>query len=77
MQDTTCMDYVRFLQDLARSFCMGYIEDLAGYLQILWESPTLYSDELHLQNISIKRYARILSYKIYITTEESTIVQFY
>ena len=23
MQDTTCMNCVRFLQDLARSFCMG------------------------------------------------------
>ena len=56
---------------------MNYIEDPPGYLQILWEPPTLDSDELDLQNISIKRDARINSYTIYITTEESRIVQVY
>ena len=55
-----------------------YIEDPPGYLQILWEPPTLDSDEFDSQNyISIKRYARINSYTIYITTEESTTVQVY
>jgi hypothetical protein len=54
-----------------------YIEDPPGYLQILWEPPTLDSDELDLQNASIKRDARIIRYTIYITTEESTIVQVY
>ena len=48
-----------------------YIEDPPGYLQILWEPPTLDSDELNLQNISIRRDARIMHYTIYITTEES------
>ena len=52
-------------------------EDCPGYLQILWEPPTLDSDELDSQNISVKRDARIIHYKIYITTEESTIVQVY
>ena len=54
-----------------------YIEDPSGYLQILWEPPTLDSDEFDLQNISIRRDTRIIHYKIYITTEESTIVQVY
>ena len=54
-----------------------YIEDPPGYLQILWEPPTLDSDELDLQNINIRRDARIIHYTIYITTEESTIVQVY
>jgi hypothetical protein len=53
------------------------IEDPPGYLQILWAPPTLDSDELDLQNASIKRDARIIRYTIYITTEESTIVQVY
>ena len=53
---------------------MHYIEDPSGYLQILWEPPTLDSDELNLQNISIRRDARIIRYTIYITTEESTIL---
>ena len=53
------------------------IEDLPGYLQILWEPPNLDSDVLDLQNISIRRDARIIHYTIYITTEESTIVQVY
>ena len=56
---------------------MHYIEDPVGYLQILWDPPTLHSDELDSQNISSKRDARIIHYKIYITTEESTIVQVY
>ena len=56
---------------------MHYIEDPPGYLQILWESPSLDSDELDSQNISIKRDARIISYTIYIITEGSTIVQVY
>ena len=54
-----------------------YIEDPPGYLLILWEPPTLDSDELGLQNISIRRDARIIHYTVYITTEESTIVQVY
>ena len=53
------------------------IENPPGYLQILWEPPILDSDELDLQNISITRDARIILYTIYITTEESTIVQVY
>ena len=53
------------------------IEDPPGYLQILWKSPTLDSDELDLQNVSIRRDARIIHYTIFITTEESTIVQVY
>ena len=52
-------------------------EDPQGYLQIFWEPPILDSDELNLQNISIRRDARIIQYTIYITTEESTIVQVY
>ena len=55
-----------------------YIEDPAGHLQILWEPPTLFSDEFESQNVSINNYlkrdARIIHYIIYITTEESTIV---
>ena len=53
------------------------IEDPPGYLQIFWELPTLDSDELDLQNISIKRDTRIIHYTIYITTEESTTLQIY
>ena len=53
------------------------IEYLSGYLQILWEPPTLDSDQLLSQSITISRDARILHYKIYITTEESRIVQIY
>ena len=58
---------------------MYYIEDPPGYLQILWEPPTLDSNELDLQNnsITIRRDARIIRYTIYIATEESTIVQVY
>ena len=51
-----------------------YTADLPGCLQILWEPPTLDSDKLDLQNISIKRDARIIRYAIHITTE---IVQVY
>ena len=53
------------------------IEDPPGCLQILWEPPTLDSDQLVLQNFSIGRDARIVHYTIYITTEESTIIQVY
>ena len=55
---------------------MHYIEDPAGHLKILWEPPTLFSDEFESQNVSInlKRDARIIHYMIYITTEESIIV---
>ena len=58
---------------------MHYIKDSPGYLQILWEPPSLDSDELDLHNISIKRDARIIYYTIYIITEDlgSTIVQVY
>ena len=56
-----------------------YIEDPPGYLQILWEPPTLESDELDSRNnsITISRDARIIRYTIYITTERLTIVQVY
>ena len=54
---------------------MHYIEDSPGYLQILWEPPILDSDEPDSQSVSLRRDARILNYTIYITTEESTIVQ--
>ena len=54
-----------------------YIEDPPGYLQILWEPPTLDSNELDLQSVSITRDTRIVLYTVYITTEESTIVQVY
>ena len=56
---------------------MHYTEDPPGYLQILWKPPTLDSEELDSQNISIKKDARIIYYTIYISTEESTIVQVY
>ena len=51
---------------------MHYIEDPAGYLQIFWEPPTLFSDELGSQNVSID--SRITHFSIYITTKESTAV---
>ena len=54
---------------------MCYIEDPPGYLQILWEPPTLDSDEPDSQSVSTRRDARIIHYIIYITTEESTMVQ--
>ena len=54
-----------------------YIEDSPGYLQTLWGPPIIEPNELDLQNISIRRDARIIHYTIYITTEESTIVQVY
>ena len=47
----------------------------AGHLQIFWEPPTLVSDKFGPQNVSID--SRITHFKIYITTEESTIVQIY
>ena len=53
------------------------IEDPPGYLPIFWEPPTLDSDQLLSQSITISRDARIFHYNIYITTEESTIVQVY
>ena len=56
---------------------MHYIEDPPGDLQISWEPPSLDSDELDSQNISIKRDAKIICYTIYITTEESAAVQVY
>ena len=51
-----------------------YSEDPTGYLQILWEPPTLVSDS---QNVRID--SRITHFITYITTdsEESTIVQVY
>ena len=49
-----------------------YSKDPAGHLEIFWEPPTLVSDS---QNISID--SRITHFKVYITTEESTIVQVY
>jgi hypothetical protein len=54
-----------------------YIEDPPGYLQMLWEPPTLDSDELDSQNVSIRRDARIILYIFYITTEGGTIAQIY
>ena len=52
-----------------------YSEDPAGYLQIFWEPPTLAYDKLGSQNVRID--SRITHFEIYITTEESTIVQVY
>ena len=52
-----------------------YSEDPAGYLQIFWEPPTLVSDKLGSQNVSVD--SRITHFTIYITTEESTIIQVY
>ena len=52
-------------------------EDIPGYLQILWEPPTLDSYELDSQNDSVKQNARIINYTVYIATEESTIIQVY
>jgi hypothetical protein len=51
------------------------IEDPAGYLRISWEPPTLVSDEPGSQNVSVD--CMITHFNIYITTEESTIVQVY
>ena len=50
------------------------IEDPAGliYLQISWEPPTLASDELGSQNISVD--FRITHFIIYITNESTTTV---
>ena len=52
-----------------------YSKDLAGYLQIFWEPPTLASNKLGSQNVRID--SRITYFEIYITIEESTIVQVY
>ena len=54
-----------------------YSEDPAGHLEILWEPPILDYDQLVLQNISIMKDSRIIHYTVYISTEESTIVQVY
>jgi hypothetical protein len=54
-----------------------YIKDPPGHLKILWVPPTLDPDELQNARLSIKTDARIIHYTIYITTEESTIVQVY
>ena len=48
------------------------IEDPAGHLQILWEPPTLVSDEFDSQNVSID--SRITQFIIYIITSVSTTV---
>ena len=73
MLATLCL----FLGTLPAPNDVYIIEDPPGYLQIFWEPPTLISDEFDLQNISIRRDARIIRYTIYISTEESTIVQVY
>ena len=51
------------------------IEDPAGYLQISWEPPTLASDELGFQNVSVD--SRITHFIIYITNESTTTVTVY
>ena len=52
-----------------------YSEDPTGYLQIFWEPPTLAYDKLGSQNVRID--SKISHFEIYITNEESTIVQVY
>ena len=52
-----------------------YSEDPAGHIQIFWEPPILVSNKLGSQNVSID--SRITHFEIYITIEESTIVQVY
>ena len=52
-----------------------FSEDPAGHLQIFWEPPTLVSDERGSQNVRID--SKITHFEIYITTEESIIVQVY
>ncbi len=49
-----------------------YIEDPAGYLRILWEPPTLVSDEPGSQNVSVD--SRITHFIIGITNESTTTV---
>ena len=75
---------IKFDHSLVYGFILGILpaprnvqfsEDPAGYLQIFWEPPTLISDELGSSNIRID--SRITHFEIYITTEESTIVQVY
>ena len=51
---------------------MHSIEDPVGHLRILWEPPTLVSDVLGSQNVSID--SRITHFIIYITINESTTV---
>ena len=48
------------------------LEDPAGCLQISWEPPTLASDELGSQNVSVD--FRITHFIIYITNESTTAV---
>ena len=50
---------------------MQSIEDPAGHLQILWEPPTLVSDEVGSQNVSID--SRITYFIVYIITESTMI----
>ena len=52
-------------------------EDPTGHLQILWEPPTLVSDELGSQNDIVRIDSKITHFEIYIAIEDSTIVQVY
>ena len=54
-----------------------YSEDPAECLHIFWEPPTLVSDKLGSQNVSLRIDSRITHFEIYFTTKESTIVQVY
>ena len=47
-----------------------------GQLQIIWEPPTLLSNELELNNLQIRVDPRIIHYIIYIIMEESTVVSY-
>ena len=48
------------------------LKDPPEYLQISWEPPTLASDELGFQNVSVN--SRITHFIIYITNESTTTV---
>ena len=56
-----------------------YSEDPAGHQQIIlfWEPPTLVSDELNRGSQNVRIDSKITHFEIYITIEESTIVQVY
>ena len=51
-----------------------YNQDPAGYLQILWEPPTLVPDILGSQNVGIDSWTRITHFLIYITNGLTTTV---
>jgi hypothetical protein len=61
-----------FIGILPAPIDVHYIEDSANYLQILWEPPTLVSDEPSSQNVNVD--SRITHFIIYITNDSTTIV---